>query len=217
MKITGDQAVWRWPQVIFGALNLALATPVIYLAMGLPLIMRQHGWSGTEIGIFQLTGLPALFKIIMAWPVENRHGAVATEHYARWATLLSGACLLVLLALAMSGINANRRLLFVLSLLASGLSAWADIPVNALAIRLLPPEERIRAGSVRSAALCLAAILGGGLMLLAQQNWGWGAPFILMACLLFATLWLLPALGKMERTGTSPSPAPTPGIAQMTE
>ena len=65
MKTTGDQAVWRWPQVIFGALNLALATPVIYLAMGLPLIMRQHGWSGTEIGIFQLTGLPALFKIIM--------------------------------------------------------------------------------------------------------------------------------------------------------
>ena len=124
MKTANSQNIcWCWYQFSFGALNLALATPAIYLAIGLPLIMRQHGWSGTEIGVFQLMGLPALFKIIMAWPVENRHDIAVTKHYVRWAALLGGAYLLVLLALAMSGIDANRWQLFTLGLLGSGLPA----------------------------------------------------------------------------------------------
>ena len=45
--------------VLFGWLNLALAVPGIYLMFGMPLVMRQYGWSGTEIGLFQLAGLPA--------------------------------------------------------------------------------------------------------------------------------------------------------------
>ena len=48
-------------QVLFGWLNLALAIPSIYLMFGMPLVMRQYGWSGTEIGLFQLAGLPAVF------------------------------------------------------------------------------------------------------------------------------------------------------------
>ena len=216
MKTADSQNIcWCWYQFSFGALNLALATPAIYLAIGLPLIMRQHGWSGTEIGVFQLMGFPALFKIIMAWPVENRHDIAVTKHYVRWATLLGSAYLLVLLALAMSGIDANRWQLFTLGLLASGLSAWADIPVNALAIYLLPPEERIRAGGIRSAALCLAAILGGGLMLLAQQNWGWHAPFIFMASLLFAALWLLSTLRKTGKTAKTEHLALVPETAWL--
>lgn len=35
-------------QLLFGWLNLALAVPSIYLMFGLPLVMRQYGWSGTD-------------------------------------------------------------------------------------------------------------------------------------------------------------------------
>ncbi|WHL26957.1 hypothetical protein QJS63_20360 [Pseudomonas juntendi] len=45
--------------------------PSIYLMFGLPLVMRQYGWSGTEIGLFQLAGLPAVFKFLMAVPVQR--------------------------------------------------------------------------------------------------------------------------------------------------
>ena len=47
------------PQMVFGLLHLAMTAPMIYLALGLPLLMRQHGWSGLDIGLFQLAGIPA--------------------------------------------------------------------------------------------------------------------------------------------------------------
>ena len=55
------------------------------------------------------------------------------------------------------------------------------MPVNALAIRILPASGRAWAGGIRSMALCLGAIAGGGLMLLAQSRGGWHAPFLIMA------------------------------------
>lgn len=58
-------------QLLFGWMNLVLAVPSIYLMLGLPLVMRQHGWSGTEIGLFQLAALPAVFKLVLAMPVQR--------------------------------------------------------------------------------------------------------------------------------------------------
>jgi len=41
-----------WPQhLLLGWMNLVLIAPVIYLYVGLPLILRQHDWSGTQIGL----------------------------------------------------------------------------------------------------------------------------------------------------------------------
>lgn len=51
----------RVRHVLFGWINFALTAPAIYLWLGLPLVMRQQGWSGAEIGLFQLAGLPAVF------------------------------------------------------------------------------------------------------------------------------------------------------------
>ena len=70
-------------QAMFGFLHLALIAPSIYLVLGLPLVLRQHGWSGTEIGLFQLAGLPAVFKFVLAVPVERMRWAAG--HYKIWA------------------------------------------------------------------------------------------------------------------------------------
>ena len=171
-------------QVLFGWLNLSLTAPSIYLWLGLPLIMRQHGWSGIDIGLFQLAGLPALFKFALALPVERMRGGKAgagTQRYRPWAIAL---CLLLAALLLMMGrreLLDSRSELFALACAVALLTTWADIPVNALAIRVLPEEQRLRAGGIRSAALSLGAIVGGGIMLLLQTHWGWRAPFWLMA------------------------------------
>jgi len=67
-------------------------------------------------------------------------------------------------------------------------------PVNALAVQWLPRSEQLRAGSIRSAALFIGAIVGGGVMVLVLSRWSWQAPFVIMGaallvgCLPFAAL-----------------------------
>lgn len=176
-------------QLVFGLLSLALAAPSVYLMLGLPLIMRQQGWSGTEIGLFQLAGLPAVFKVVLALPVER--WSSARQSYSRWTLLLGVAYLLALLALAAVGVDTPKPVLFALILTCSVLATWADIPVSALAIKMLPPSERPFAGGVRSAALFAAAIVGGGAMLLLEQALGWATPFLAMGALLVLALVLI--------------------------
>lgn len=175
--------------VLFGLINFALTAPGIYLWIGLPLVMRQHGWSGAEIGVFQLAGLPAVLKLFLALPVQ--HWQPRRRPHVRWAWLTGGCYLVSLLALAALNIDSGKAMLFVLTLSASLFATWADIPVNALAIQLFPPAERPLAGSIRSAVTFAGAIVGGGIMLLVEQALGWSAPFFLLAGFLVLALALL--------------------------
>lgn len=169
-------------QALFGWLNLALTAPGVYLWLGLPLVLRQHGWSGTAIGLFQLASLPTVFKFLLAMPLDRR--GAGRGGYRRWTVALLLAYAAVLLALGWRDLLNDGATLFALAAAAALAGTWADVPVNALAIRVLPAASRAWAGSIRSMALCLGAIAGGGLMLLAQARWGWQAPFLIMAAAL---------------------------------
>ncbi|MDQ7727786.1 MFS transporter [Halomonas sp. SpR8] len=169
-------------QLTFGWLHFALALPSIYLLLGMPLVLREQGWSGTQIGLLQLAGLPAILKLVMAVPVERCR--LAGGGYRAWACLLGLLLGLALLGLAYDFPLAQPPRFYAWVLLISLLATWADVPVNALAIRCLPAEERLRAGSIRSAALFLAAVVGGGLLLVLHQRAGGAVPFVLMALLL---------------------------------
>ncbi|ODU60675.1 MAG: MFS transporter [Comamonadaceae bacterium SCN 68-20] len=177
-------------QALFAWLHLALTAPSVYLWLGLPLLMRQQGWSGVQIGLFQLAGLPAVAKFLLARPVER-----GPRRYRAWGVGLCLALAAVLVLLGWADLLASPAQLFALAFAAALLATWADIPVNALAIRHLPAGEQLRAGALRSAALSLGAIAGGGLMLLVQLRWGWRAPFWTLAGMLVlgaALLCLLP-------------------------
>lgn len=191
---------------LFGLINFALTAPGIYLWIGLPLVMRQHGWSGTEIGIFQLAGLPAVFKLFLALPVQNWQLGRRPQVY--WAWLTGGGYFAALLALAALNAEASKAALFALTLGASLFSTWADIPVNALAIRLFPPAERPLAGSIRSAVTFAGAIVGGGAMLLVEQAFGWAAPFFVLAGCLLLALALLGLVHEGDGTPTAEGVGP---------
>ena len=66
-----SERTW-WPQqLLIGWLNLVLTAPLIYLFIGLPLVLRQQGWSGADIGLLQLAGLPAMLKFLLAAPLDR--------------------------------------------------------------------------------------------------------------------------------------------------
>ncbi|MEN5267249.1 MFS transporter [Stenotrophomonas sp. TWI587] len=204
-----------WPQqLLIGWLNLVLTAPIIYMFVGLPLVMRQHGWSGTEIGLLQLAGLPAMLKFVLATPVDRwRLGAAS---YRNWGILLG---ILYAAALALLAVNdladTPYALLFALAMLATLLGTWVDVPVNALAIRLLPESERIRAGAIRSVAASLAAIVGGGLMLVLHARLGWAWPFAFFAASILPSILLLRWLGTDGSVaGQIPDQAPRAGLKE---
>jgi len=174
-----------WRQALFGWVNFSLVAPAVYIWVGLPLVMRQHGWSGTDIGLFQLAGLPAVFKLFFALPVQQwRPGR---RPYLFWSCMTGGGYLLAVLGLATLDPNSHKGVLFALTLLVAIFATWADIPVNALAIQLFPPAERPLAGGVRAAVTFTGAIMGGGVMLLVHEALGWSAPFLILGgCLLLA-------------------------------
>lgn len=187
-------------QLLFGWLNLALAVPSIYLMFGMPLVMRQYGWSGTEIGLFQLAGLPAVFKFLLAVPVQRVR--LGRNHMAHWILLLSLVLLVLYWLIGRQNLIEQRLPLFAMTFTISIIATWMDIPVNALAAQWLPRSEQMRAGSIRSAALFLGAIVGGGAMLLIQAKLGWQAPFLIMAAALI--IGVLPLLALRPQAEPQP-------------
>ncbi|RMW98549.1 MFS transporter [Allofranklinella schreckenbergeri] len=222
-----------WPQQgLIGWLNLALTAPTVYLFIGLPLVLRQHGWSGTEIGLLQLAGLPAMLKFALAAPIDrwplrsgraavrggadrsdaDRHGAL---NYRNWALALGLAYAAALMALALHPLhNTAPQTLFALLMLASLLGTWADVPSNALAIRILPASEHTRAGAIRSAATSLGAIAGGGLMLVMHARLGWFWPFAALAAAVLVGILALLLLPLHTSATTAAIPPPPQGAGQ---
>ncbi|MCS4283599.1 putative MFS family arabinose efflux permease [Pseudomonas sp. BIGb0278] len=196
-------------QLLFGWLNLALAVPSIYLMFGMPLVMRQYGWSGTEIGLFQLAGLPAVFKFLLAVPVQRMR--LGNGHLVHWMLLLGALLLALYWLIGRHDLIEQRLALFTMTFAISIIATWMDIPLNALAVQWLPRSEQLRAGSIRSAALFIGAIVGGGAMLLVQSRLGWQAPFLLMAAALVLGMLPLLVLRKRAQAATS-EPVEPPGL-----
>lgn len=198
-------------QLLFGWLNLALAVPGIYLMFGMPLVMRQYGWSGTEIGLFQLAALPAAFKFLLAVPVQRLR--LGKGHLVHWMLLLGTALLVLYWLIGRHNLIEQRLPLFAMTLAISTLVTWMDIPLNALAVQWLPRSEQLRAGSIRSAALFLGAIVGGGAMLLVQARLGWQAPFLIMGAALLIGALPLPLLLRKRTAAPVPERAMPVGTA----
>jgi len=198
-------------QLLFGWMNLVLAVPSIYLMFGLPLVLRQHGWEGTEIGLLQLAALPAIFKFLFAMPVQRV--CFGRGHFVHWVWLISALLLAMYVAIGWQNLIQHKIPLFALTFLISIATTWLDIPVNALAVQWLPRSEQLRAGSIRSAALFIGAIIGGGVMVLVLSRWGWQVPFVIMGaalllgCLPFAALRTQASLPVQNSAAGNAAPA----------
>jgi PAT family beta-lactamase induction signal transducer AmpG len=172
---------YRSLHAVLGWCNLTLAATSIYIYLGIPLMMREHGWSGTQIGLFQVSGLPVVLKFLLAAPMDKFR--FRTANYLKWAGLLFVAYLVCLLVFALLAGTVAFQLLFFSAVAMTLVTTWLDVPVNAFVIRRLPEPERAEAGAIRSSATALASVLGGGLMLLIYARWGWAWPFYMLVAM----------------------------------
>jgi len=175
--------------IVFGVLVMAFFTPSVFFLMGLPMILQMKGFDPSIIGIFQILGLPMVIKFLLSPPVDKI--VFKKNHYKKWIIFTGIFYVICLLGVSFVSLDNNIYLVFGVILFTTLISTFIDIPLNALAIKVFKPNERISAGSYKMSAFFAAGLLGGGVFLLIFNHLGWQNTFILMALTVFVSLFAL--------------------------
>lgn len=172
--------------ILFSILFTAILTPMIFFVMGLPMILQIKGFDASLIGIFQLAGLPMIFKFLMSPPVDKI--VFEKKHYKKWTFYIGILYILLLTIISFLSLENSIYTVFIAILITAFISTFMDIPLNALAIKTFTKEQSLSAGSYKISAYSMASLLGGGIFLLVFNHLGWNLTFILMALLVLFSL-----------------------------
>lgn len=194
--------------LMFGALYFAQGLPWGFISVGFVVFLTDQGMSNEAIGgVIGLAYLPWSFKIlfgpVLDWLPPSRFGR--RRPYIIAAELLMGASLLLLLPLDPVGQLSLMTAILVAHNVAAALQ---DVAVDALAVDVLPEDERGRANSIMWAAKSAGVALGGGGGTVLAKYAGWPALFTALALAIFAVM-TLPLLFR-ERADSPDGPAPAP-------
>lgn len=180
---------------LLGSLYISQYIPLMFFVQALPVFMREQGASLESIGLIYLLGLPLLFKVFWS-PWIDRHGYTRWGHYRFWIVtfqfLLAGIAALC----AFVSLQTNFIVLFGLLMAMATLAASQDIATDALAVGLLTPSERGWGNGIQMAGNYLGAMLGGGVMLVLLNQWGWTRSLLALA--LMVVVALVPILRHRE-------------------
>lgn len=193
MNLVSD---FRRQNQIIAFMHTANTIPWLYFMLGMPLVLIMEGYEASTVGMFQLAGMPAVFKLFWALPVDRFR--FQTNHYKKWAAIFIVIYMLVLLSIATLSLQADFYLVFGLVMLAALLSTFIDIPLSALSIKIFDSDKRLRVGGCKSAALFIAFITGGGIMLFFYNHFGWASPLLIMAAILLISLFALLAVKESD-------------------
>lgn len=187
--------------LLLGSLYTSQFLPAAFFFQALPIFLRQQGASLQVIGLMGLLTLPWILKFLWA-PLVDRYGSRKWGHYKSW--IISTQLLLALVLVTCASIDTfrgNERLLFFGVFLVVTMAATQDIATDAIAVRLLTPQERGWGNGIQSAARAVGGLLGGGVMLLFLNRLGWQVSVWLLAG--GVLLALLPLLWYREAERTA--------------
>ena len=177
--------------VVLGALYFAQGIPWGFIAVGYVVFLADQGMSNTVVGdALAMAYLPWSFKFL-AGPIIDRFPSRRfgrRRPYIVVAELLMGATLLALVT-----IDPARQLGIVGILLFAHntFAAIQDVATDALAIDVLPLEERGKANSITWAAKSAGVVVGGGGGTLFAKHLGWPALFVAIALLIWMVMVLV--------------------------
>lgn len=168
---------------LFTALYAAQGLPFGFFTLALPVLLREAGWSLTQIGFLQFLALPWAIKFLWA-PFVDHHGR--RKHWL--LGLQTAACAMALL-LAAWDMKVGSIVLFVVVFLFNLIAATQDIVTDGLAVRMLDGKDRGLANAVQVGAYRLGMILGGGWLLWLFARSNGSVMFMCMAGMLALTTW----------------------------
>ncbi|WP_074852862.1 MFS transporter [Gordonia westfalica] len=198
--------------VLLTALYFAQGLPYGFFSQAVPVILREEGYSLTQISVYGLLFAPWGLKFLWA-PYIDRYGT-----RRRW--LLAMQLTSATIALILACLDLSGTLLWMLVGIAviNLASATQDIATDGLAVQTLEPRQRGLGNGIQVGAYRVGMIVGGGGLLWLFSIAGWRSLFVAMSVLLVALtvpVWFLartPAdttKSPTDQTAHDPSPSPT--------
>ncbi len=184
-------------------LYFAQGLPYGFFSQAVPVILREEGYSLTQISVYGLLFAPWGLKFLWA-PYVDAYGT-----RRRWLVSLQLSSAVVALVLATLDLSGSLVWLLIGIAVINLLSATQDVATDGLAVSMLEPRQRGLGNGIQVGAYRIGMIAGGGGLLWLFSFAGWRALFVVMAVLLFAVtvgVWFL-AREPSRPTGDAP---PTP-------
>ncbi|MAD79096.1 MAG: hypothetical protein CMJ51_06970 [Planctomycetaceae bacterium] len=186
--------------VVLCALYVAQGVPYGFLTVTLAAALVEGGLDAGEIGgIFALGTLPWAFKWVWG-PFVDRFGNSRFGRRRPWILAAQAGMVVSLIGMWMiPEPTVALRLLGVMIVIHNVFNSLQDVCVDALAVDLLPPEDRGKASGLMYGAKYLGTAIGGGGLSILAYRYGLHAAFAGMIAIV-AAIALLPLL-TVERPG----------------
>jgi MFS family permease len=197
--------------VLLGSLYISQYIPMMFIMMGLPVFLREQGFSLEQIGLLSVVALPIALKFLWS-PLIDRYSYRPWGHYRFWIICFQLLAVVVTLGMAFLEWRSHFEILFGLSLLLCTLCTSQDIATDALAIRILDPEERGLGNGIQKAGTYLGAIIGSGGVLILLNMIGWRSTQFLVAAI---TLVMLLPIFFFKESQHDVARLPNPKISQI--
>lgn len=174
------------------ALYMAQGLPFGFFTLALPVLLREAGYSLTQISLLSLVSLPWVLKFLWAPFLDH------TGTRRAWLVSFQFASIVGALVLTQADPSNGLMVLIIAAFAFNIVAASQDVITDGLAVRMLDTKERGLANAIQVGAYRFGMILGGGLLLSVFARTNWQVTFLCMAGLL--TLTILPTFFLKETT-----------------
>lgn len=161
-------------------LYVSQSLPAAFFSQTIPVFLRQQGVSLESIGLLSLLILPQVLRFLWA-PWVDSYGRTKRGHYKLW--IIGAQSVMVVLLIICSCLNLRTDFANIIAILLVLYIAIAtqDIATDALAISLLDEREHGIGNGIQIGANSLGALVGGGVLLLLLESFGWQKSVINLA------------------------------------
>ena len=178
------------------SLYIAQSVPMSFFSTVLPVIMRQHHYSLTAIGLLQLVKLPWILKFIWAPLVDGNNNG--TKGLKRWIIYSEFIYAVFIVAIGFLDLTIDFKLIVILLVFAFTASATQDIASDAFAIFILKKSDRSIGNSMQSGGSFLGTVIGSGVLLVIYSVYGW--QMLMFGLAGFVILALIPLCFQKNKT-----------------
>ncbi len=172
-------------QITLLSLYTAQAIPMSFFSSVVPVILREGNFSLELIGLLQFIKLPWILKLFWAPFVDNRTSTLSD--YKRWIIRSELFYAVFIALIAFLHLETDFVAITALMVIAITASATQDIATDALSVRMLHTGTHSIGAGMQSMGGFIGALVGGGLLLIIYQRFGWSslllglAGFVLLA------------------------------------
>jgi predicted MFS family arabinose efflux permease len=179
------RAIWG----LFVPLYMSQFLAIGFLFTALTAISRDRGGELEDIGVIYVLGMVWAVKFLWA-PLVDRFGSSRRGHYRSWLLWTQPLMAVALLGIIPFDVIADIWVILALLAVVAILSATQDVATDALAVRSISGRNRGGINGLQVGAGFVGDIIGGGLVLVVYDWWGWTP-----AILTLAVCTALPVLG----------------------